>query len=433
MAASRRQRSNWIGELQTPSLLKRPTVNSERGARRLFDMAKGSVARNMGGLTAEHFSDVPWPVAERVWQEMIEMYVCNRLSYPIQLQFPLTPANSRSTSFHAWRVFAFSYSTHFTSAPSHRYRIELKQPPLPLPDYYAGLTSPTSAWLTALRIAPKRASASDLVRLASLPNLAVLDLSDGPLPLLGDADDSHFDERILRAWKEVGTCFPRLRVLMLGWQGGVDRWIFPYLSIFPNLEVFVVTDCAKLHQKNRSYWEAAAGECGWTARHAKKSAKSLKPVLDDQTFYRGAVGGMLRNDGEREKKPVMEAWLGSPRPWTHVVDDFPGLRTVWFDRVGAEDNSSKKLTVGTAKTQEGRKEAVKDRILQDVKTRPKKAPAPSGEEDEPTKRPRDVLTPTSEATFSSPPPAKRNAQHHQKRTAKIQHRSAAELLAEFGH
>ena len=220
---------------------------------------------------------------------------------------------------------------------------------------------------------------------------------------------------------------------MLGWQGGVDRWIFPYLSIFPNLEVFVVTDCAKLHQKNRAYWEAAAGECGWTARHAKKSAKSLKPVLDDQTFYRGAVGGMLRNDGEREKKkPVLEAWLGSPRPWTHVVDDFPGLRTVWFDKVGAETETIEKRTTRIG-TQEGPKAPVQDRVPKQGPKTQKKAPSPSGEEEEPTKRPRDVLTPTSEATFSSPPPAKRNAQHHKKRTAKIQHRSAAELLAEFGH
>ena len=75
VTVSKRQRSNWIGELQTPSLLKRPAANSEKGARKLFDMAKGSVARNMCSLAAEHFSDVPWSVAEKVWQEITDMYV----------------------------------------------------------------------------------------------------------------------------------------------------------------------------------------------------------------------------------------------------------------------------------------------------------------------------------------------------------------------
>ena len=340
--------------------------------------------------------------------------------YPIQLT--LTTALRRSSSFHAWRTFAASYGAHFT-APSHRYRIELKQPPLPLPNYFSGLASPTCAWLTALRIAPKQASASDLVRLASLTNLAVLDLSDGQL--LGEAD-SHFDERILRAWKEVGNGFPHLRVLMLGWQGGgVDKWIFPYLATFPCLEIFVVTDCAKLHQKNRPHWEAKAKECGWTARHAKKSAKSLKPVLDDQTFYHGAVGGMLGS--QREKKPVMEAWLGSPKPWTHVVDDFPGLRTVWFDKAGAGGQDAEKKVAGT-RNQEGPKEPVEDRVSQDVKT-PKTKPII---EEEPTKRPRDVLTPTSETRS---PPAKRatSSSAPQRWRGKIKHRGAAELLAEFGH
>jgi hypothetical protein len=70
--ASKRQRSDWIGEFKTPNLVKKRQSNAT-GPRSLFDMAKGTVARHMRGLSSHHLSGIPWEIAEQVWNEITDM------------------------------------------------------------------------------------------------------------------------------------------------------------------------------------------------------------------------------------------------------------------------------------------------------------------------------------------------------------------------
>ena len=70
--ASKRQRSDWIGEFKTPNLVKK-TLPNANGARSLFDMAKGTVARQMRGLNSHHLADIPWEIVEQIWNEIMEM------------------------------------------------------------------------------------------------------------------------------------------------------------------------------------------------------------------------------------------------------------------------------------------------------------------------------------------------------------------------
>jgi hypothetical protein len=70
--AKKRQSSDWIGELKTPSLVKKRLPNTD-GARSLFDMAKGIVARQMRSISSHHLSDIPWGIVEQVWNEITEM------------------------------------------------------------------------------------------------------------------------------------------------------------------------------------------------------------------------------------------------------------------------------------------------------------------------------------------------------------------------
>ena len=70
--ASKRQRSDWIGEFKTPNLVKK-TLPNANGARSLFDMAKGTVARQMRGIASHHLADIPWEIAEQIWNEITEM------------------------------------------------------------------------------------------------------------------------------------------------------------------------------------------------------------------------------------------------------------------------------------------------------------------------------------------------------------------------
>lgn len=316
----------------------------------------------------------------------------------------LTVRFSRSESLHAWRTFATAYPDHFNGG-RHRYLIEIKQPGLPLEDYYRGITSIDIKWFTCLRLAPRQVSVADVIRIANVKNLAVLDLSDGNAT---EASAVALDERVFKTWSELAVkgAFKHLRVLMLGWQEDISSWIFKYLDTFPSLCHVLITDSLKIHQRSRSDWEVEAAKYGWLARSAKQGAKSLRPLLDDKSFYLGAVSGCYYNSQElfdqlaTDKKPevagrlpVLECWLASPRLWTHVVDEYPGPRTVWFDNV-----KTKSAQVRNAHKPESRDQ---------------------------NKRNRGAETPTEE--FPSPPSERRNA----KRKAKG--RSTTELLAEFGH
>lgn len=247
--------------------------------------------------------------------------------------------------------------------PAYRYQVEVKQLSLPMRDYIKGVTSKELSWLTCLRTSPKEISMNDILDISKISNLAVLDLSDGQTRVTSTV--SSFNERVMRALGELARtdgAFRHLRVLLLGWQEHVDSWIFKYLHHFPSLCCVVMTDCAKIHQKNRADWEDIAEEHGWEARHAKRSAKSLKPVLDDKSFYLGAVSGMYyhvednfaslkhpNRPAEVKRRPVLECWLGTPRLWTHIVDDFPGPRTVWFDRKRVVMNHSINWLEGSSK------------------------------------------------------------------------------------
>lgn len=316
----------------------------------------------------------------------------------------LTVCFSHSESFHAWRTLAATYPDHFNRG-KHRYLIDVKQPRLPLEDYYTGITSTDVKWLTCLRIAPREIPVADVIRIANIRNLAVLDLSDGNAT---EVSAMALDERVFKTWSELAGkgAFKHLRVLMLGWQEEISKWIFKYLDTFSSLCYILVTDSLKIHQRNRSAWEIEAAKYGWLARSAKQSAKSLRPLLDDKTFYLGAVSGSYYDSEEmfdllaKDKKlevttslPVLECWLGNPRTWTHVIEEYPGTRTVWFDNVKVNSFQAE--------------------IAQEPEPR------------DHNKRGRDLDTPTKELCS---PPSKRTIAKR-----KINGRSATELLAEFGH
>lgn len=237
-------------------------------------------------------------------------------------------------------MLASSYPVEF-SDPEYRYYLHIRQPSLPLPDYFRGVRSDQGHWSTCLRISPKETRAADLVSVSSISNLALLDLSDGQVTI--DTKNSSFDERVMRTWTELAEtegAFACLQALLLGWQENVSAWLFRYLRYFPSLRYIILTDCPLMHQKNRKEWEPFALDHGWEARHAKRSAKSLRPVLKQTGFHFGAVSGLLypstaeqnASVAEGVSNPILEVWLGTPKPWTHIVDDFPSTRTIFFDR-----------------------------------------------------------------------------------------------------
>lgn len=314
-----RGHSNWIGELKTPGSAIKPRPNLGPGVRSLADMVVNRLALNFRDLTCDHFEAIPWPLANRIWETVLSHH---------------------RESFHSWRILATVYPRSMATAKYH-YDLSLNETSLPFVDYLGGLTSKPARWLTCLRISPRRTRPADLIQISKISNLAILDLSDGCKFV--ETQSSPLDERVFRAWAEVaasGQAFSRLQVLMIGWQENIDRWLFKYLTCFPALQKLILTDCAKLDQRNRKMWEPDAFEVGWEARHGKRSARSLRPVLSDTgggTSSGLNVKGLLFEDDWSEKTgppllPILEVWMNGPMGWTHILEDFPGTRTIYFDR-----------------------------------------------------------------------------------------------------
>jgi len=326
-----RHHSDWIGELKTPALARRSNPASGTGTRTLAEIAAFQIAQQFRDLTADHFAALPWSLVRNVWEQVL---------------------SSHRESLHTWRVLAAAYPVEM-AVSTHRYHLHIRQPSLPLESYFGGLSSQPVNWLTCLRISPKETRTADLVAVANIKNLAILDLSDGQNAI--DIKTSSFNERVMRSWAEItqarqGFCY--LRVLMLGWQD-VDMWLFKYLPCFPSLSKVIITDSQHLTQRNRREWEADALSAGYEARHAKRSVKSLRSVLDEPHYYRCAVSGLLYEDqgqastsastsqpSAKPQLPVLECWLGNPRKWTHILEDFPGTRTIYFDRIAERQTSS---------------------------------------------------------------------------------------------
>lgn len=281
----------------------------------------------------------------------------SRFSFHQRNIHALTSLFSHAESFYIWRTFAIAFGTDFTDG-SNRYMLDIRAPSLPLPEYYKGLNSRKREWLICLRISPKQVTVPDLVSLSAITNLSVLDLSDGQLYI--ENRGSTFDIRIMRSWSELastGRAFRSLEVLMLGWQEKVDTWIFGLLDSFPRLDIVVMTDCHWIHHKNHKEWQEDAWKHGWSFMPSKRGAKHLRSLLDDKSLYSASVSNlhyehMRMAAGFAEKhvesisdRPLLECWLGTPKPWRHVIDEFPGTRTVFFQKLPTgrvEQNASKR-------------------------------------------------------------------------------------------
>lgn len=226
----------------------------------------------------------------------------------------------------------------------------MKTPSLQLTDYYTGLSSAEQKWTTCIHLSPKQINTPDLISVSMIPNLSILDLSDGQLYI--ENRESTFEMRVMRTWSELarsGRAFKNLRVLMLGWQEKVDTWVFDLLDDFPKLNILIFTDCHQIHHKNHKDWEEAAWKFRWTFMPSKRGVKHLRSLLNDKSavgnvsnlYYESlelaaAAGG---SSATSQPRPLVECWLGSPRPWSHIIEEFPGTRTVFLQKEATKSSA----------------------------------------------------------------------------------------------
>ncbi len=159
-----------------------------------------------------------------------------------------------------------------------------------------------------------------------------------------------------------------------------------------------------------------------------KSAKSLRGLIDDKHFYLGAVSGCYYHTEEVfdqlatkkksdfvERLPVVEVWVGKPKPWLHLIEEFPGTRTVWFDNVETKEYARK---AEARRRTEGPVTARVTRVA--LSERIRTPPAEDG-----TKRTRDMVSSPGSDTKS--PPHKRTTMMLRSRTKNLD-----EVMADFG-
>lgn len=239
-------------------------------------------------------------------------------------------------SLHLWRTFATAYPKQF-SAREYRYLVDMRAPSLSLDEYYKAITSLTNEWMTCLRVGPKQTSARDMVAIHKITNLIALDLSDGQLYM--DQSVSTFDAHLMRTWVDLaksGRGFQNLEVLMLGWQDFVGFWLFDSVQCFPRLKLLVLTDCHQIHHKNHKDWQDDAFRNGWDFMPSKRGVKHLRPYLNEANYQSCGIASLVweTEEGEGDElplegsKPLLEFWLNSPKPWLHIIEDFPGTKTV---------------------------------------------------------------------------------------------------------
>ena len=109
------------------------------------------------------------------------------------------------------------------------------------------------------------------------------------------------------------------------------------------MNLFVVTDCHLIDHKNHRDWERYAWDHGWKFMPSKRGVKHLRTLLTDPTFFTANISNLYYESVQAScevgqvptpgsARPLLECWLGAPRAWSHIIDDFPGTKTVIFQR-----------------------------------------------------------------------------------------------------
>ena len=160
----------------------------------------------------------------------------------------------------AWKIFSRLLPVEHDEKPLglYKFRHHICHPTDRLEVYLQPMTSPSVEFVSHLVISGGcEASTSDLICLAQMPNLGVLEL-------IQPADDfrSPFPEvndRLLRGWAECDDPFRLLRVLRIWGTQDVTQDSLRWVSKFPSLALYDIVGC-------RDDWRSpllSAEEHGW--------------------------------------------------------------------------------------------------------------------------------------------------------------------------
>lgn len=150
-----------------------------------------------------------------------------------------------------------------TALSLHRFMYQVRTPRLDLPLYTAPLTSPDLSFVAHLAILGGcTLSSADLLCLADMPNLGVLELMR---PTLGNYAFPQVTDRLIRGWTEAPAPFPQLRVLRI-WGTAVSPESLPWAARLPSLYIYDIAGSNDIWDYEE---DVPSGDAVWTNASSK--------------------------------------------------------------------------------------------------------------------------------------------------------------------
>lgn len=236
----------------------------------LVALTTAVVAKNAGLLTEDMVDRIPPRMRLRVWQYLEARFVpCLYM----HVSYLLTEAN-RGVNLHAWKILSkYLLRGEDHSEPTlsqYRYRQHICDPSHALSVYTEPLTSPTCAFITHLVISGScDFSTSEMVSLAQMPNLGVLEI-------MQPADElrvifPQVTDRLIRGWINTPNPFPLLRILRIWGDQTTTQDSLKHLANLPSLALYDVMGSRDDWQRAEEYGVASGWELAESASRMEDS------------------------------------------------------------------------------------------------------------------------------------------------------------------
>ncbi|KAF2096528.1 hypothetical protein NA57DRAFT_78131 [Rhizodiscina lignyota] len=192
------------------------------GSRSLYEMSLILLLRNSSSLRPDTLENVPWPIAETIWQRAIK---------------------ERLTSFELWRTFCIAYQNVPDAGPVLLFRRAVRRDKYSFEQLTSGLSMNIAGtpFLVHLKIDDNCISSRDLLRLSDINCLQVLSMKMVQPSIQGMGD------RVIRAWATLaseGKAFQNLRMLELIAYSSVTSQSLRYLANLPKLVLCRFVACS---------------------------------------------------------------------------------------------------------------------------------------------------------------------------------------------
>ncbi|KAJ5648045.1 hypothetical protein N7490_004417 [Penicillium lividum] len=216
-------------------------TTQKRGAPSLKHAAMKRVLRDQSELRSEMFADIPWIIAEYLWQCL---------------------ENCNKRTMHMWKIMTTVYPQFREGHPHYHLVTDNCNMKKPLRQYFEIMNSNTCQWRAILSVTHNFTDVADFLAIANVTNLVSLHITSAKSrkddSLLGTPVQTTdgIQDGVIRSWLEMAETqgsLQHLRVLRLGRQGNLTPHVLPLLRELPELQYIVICQCDHFTRKLSRY------------------------------------------------------------------------------------------------------------------------------------------------------------------------------------